>query len=82
MKSPRSSSWKRGSGYGGSSTGSTRSKRTGGLNRLDGDEVSSTGTIDRLGRSQQVTTVNESGLYDVIFQSRKPEAKRFRRSLG
>lgn len=32
-----------------------------------------------LGGKQQVTTVNESGLYDVIFQSRKPEAKRFRR---
>ena len=38
--------------------------------------VSSTYT---LGGKQQVTTVNESGLYDVIFQSRKPEAKRFRR---
>ena len=36
-------------------------------------------TTDTLGGKQQVTTVNESGLYDVIFQSRKPEAKRFRR---
>lgn len=47
--------------------------------RLERDDVGTTDTIDRLGRSQQVSTVNESGLYDVIFQSRKPEAKRFRR---
>ena len=39
-------------------------------NRLDGDDLSTTYAIDRLGRSQGVTTVNESGLYDVIFQSR------------
>lgn len=30
-------------------------------------------------RDYEVSIVNESGLYDVIFQSRKPEAKRFRR---
>lgn len=30
-------------------------------------------------RHYEVSIVNESGLYDVIFQSRKPEAKRFRR---
>lgn len=38
--------------------------------RLVGDDLGTTEVIDRLGRSQQVTTVNESGLYDVIFQSR------------
>lgn len=47
--------------------------------RVEEDDRSTTSVIDHLGRSQQVTTVNESGLYDVIFQSRKPEAKRFRR---
>src|SRR5699024_7213120 len=33
----------------------------------------------RLGRTQQATFVNEDGLYDVILDSRKPEAKRFRK---
>lgn len=47
--------------------------------RLDKDDIGSTDTIDRLGRSQMVTTVNESGLYDVILDSRKPQAKQFRR---
>ena len=47
--------------------------------RLDEHDLSTVKVIDSLGRSQQVSTVNESGLYDVIFQSRKPEAKRFRR---
>ena len=42
--------------------------------RLEEDDLGSTDTIDRLGRSQTVTTVNESGLYDVILDSRKPEA--------
>ena len=47
--------------------------------RLD-DDVSSTYPIqDRLGRTQQATFVNEDGLYDVILDSRKPEAKRFRK---
>ena len=47
--------------------------------RLD-DDVSSTYPIqDSLGRTQQATFVNEDGLYDVILDSRKPEAKRFRK---
>lgn len=37
--------------------------------RLEDYDRNSTPVIDRLGRSQGVTTVNESGLYDVIFQS-------------
>lgn len=49
------------------------------VSRLHKDDVGTTDTIDRLGRSQRVTTVNESGLYDVILDSRKPQAKRFRR---
>lgn len=47
--------------------------------RIMEDDISTTDVIDRLGRSQTVTTVNESGLYDVILDSRKPEAKKFRR---
>ncbi|SET76720.1 Prophage antirepressor [Oceanobacillus limi] len=44
------------------------------------DDVSSTYPIqDSLGRTQQATFVNEDGLYDVILDSRKPEAKRFRK---
>lgn len=34
--------------------------------------------FDRLGRKQMANFVNEGGLYDVIFESRKPEAKAFR----
>lgn len=33
--------------------------------------------IDNLGRKQQATFINESNLYKVIFQSRKPEAEEF-----
>ena len=35
--------------------------------------------MDTLGGKQSMTAVNESGLYDLIFQSRKPEAKVFRK---
>lgn len=47
--------------------------------RLDQDGVSQTHTIDSMGREQTVTIVNESGLYEVILRSDKPEAKRFRK---
>lgn len=44
------------------------------------DGVSSTHTImDSLNRVQEVTVINEDGLYDVILDSRKPQAKRFRK---
>lgn len=44
------------------------------------DDVSSTYTIpDSLGRKQDTTIVNEDGLYDVILESRKPEARAFRK---
>ena len=47
--------------------------------RLD-DGVVSTDTIsDSLGRTQIANFVNEDGLYDVILDSRKPEAKAFRK---
>lgn len=44
------------------------------------DDVSSTYPIpDALGRIQETTIINEDGLYDVILESRKPEAKAFRK---
>ena len=47
--------------------------------QLDPDDLSSTEVIDSLGRQQRARTVNESGLYGLIFQSRKLEAKVFKR---
>jgi len=47
--------------------------------RLDDDEVSLTHIIDSIGRNQETTIVNESGLYNVILRSDKPEAKQFKR---
>lgn len=35
--------------------------------------------VDTLGGKQKMASVNESGLYSLIFQSRKPEAKSFRK---
>lgn len=48
------------------------------LGRLDDDEKGISST-DTLGGTQQVATVNESGLYSLILGSRKPEAKRFKK---
>lgn len=45
---------------------------------LDEDEKG-TSTIGTLGGNQTMLTVNESGLYALIFKSRKPEAKAFRK---
>ena len=47
--------------------------------RLDADEVSLTDLTDSMGRQQETTVVNESGLYNVILRSDKPEAKPFRK---
>lgn len=47
--------------------------------RLDVDEWSQTPVSDRLGRSQDTYIINESGLYNVILRSDKPEAKPFRK---
>lgn len=49
------------------------------VNRLDSDEVGQTEVIDSLGRKQIAYIVNESGLYNVILRSDKPEAKPFRK---
>jgi prophage antirepressor-like protein len=46
--------------------------------RLDDDEGCPV-VVDTLGGQQQVSAVNEPGLYSLILTSRKPEAKRFKR---
>ena len=48
------------------------------ISRLDDDEK---GVVisDTLGGKQEMSTVNESGLYSLILTSRKPEAKRFKK---
>lgn len=47
--------------------------------RLSDEVISNYPIIDRLGRTQNALFVNEDGLYDVIFESRKPEARSFRK---
>lgn len=49
------------------------------LSRLDSDERDGVGITDPMGRNQEVTVINESGIYHLIFQSRKPEARAFRK---
>lgn len=46
--------------------------------RLDADEKG-VGQIDTLGGSQTMNIINESGLYNAILRSDKPEAKPFRK---
>lgn len=46
--------------------------------RLDPDEKGVT-IADTPGGQQEMSTINESGLYSLIMTSRKPEAKRFKR---
>ncbi len=48
------------------------------VGRLDDDERGSV-IVDTLGGPQEMATVSESGLYSLVFRSRKPEAKRFRK---
>lgn len=44
------------------------------------DDIVSTDTVpDSLGRPNKATIINEDGLYEVILDSRKPEAKAFRK---
>lgn len=45
--------------------------------RLKEDGVTTSKVIDRLGREQEATFINESNLYKTIFQSRKESAERF-----
>lgn len=48
------------------------------IRRLDADERASL-VVDTPGGEQKVGCVSESGLYHLIFKSRKPAAKRFRK---
>ena len=47
--------------------------------RLDEDERNQIPVIDSIGRKQNTTIINESGLYNVILRSDKPQAKPFRK---
>lgn len=47
--------------------------------RLSDEVISNYPILDSLGRTQQALFVTEDGLYDVILDSRKPEAKTFRK---
>ena len=47
--------------------------------RLEEDEVCQVPLTDSLGRTQETTVISESGLYNVILRSDKPEAKPFRK---
>lgn len=49
--------------------------------RLNSDDVRTADAIDELGRKQIINVTCESGLYDLIFVSRKPEAKEFKRRV-
>lgn len=49
------------------------------VRRLEEDEVCQIPLTDSLGRTQETTVINESGLYNVILRSDKPEAKPFRK---
>ena len=48
------------------------------IDRLDDDEKGRH-TVTTLGGPQEVVVINEAGLYNLVFTSRKPEAKRFKR---
>lgn len=47
--------------------------------RLPDDVLSKYHILDRLGRSQEMLIVNEYGTYEAVFESRKKEAKEFKR---
>jgi anti-repressor protein len=46
---------------------------------LDEDEKGCVSIADAIGRLRETTIINESGLYELIWKSRKPEAKAFKR---
>ena len=49
------------------------------VKRLDDDEVHLMDLVDSKGKNQEMYAVNESGLYNVILRSDKPEAQKFKR---
>ena len=46
---------------------------------VDGDDTLKQGITDSLGRTQQTTLINESGLYSLILGSKLPSAKKFKK---
>lgn len=46
---------------------------------VDGDDTLKQGVIDSIGRMQNTTLINESGLYSLILSSKLPKAKEFKR---
>lgn len=55
------------------------SNTTDALKNLDGDDLANSEVIDSLGRAQTANVINESGLYSLIFASRKERAREFKR---
>ena len=53
------------------------SKHRDAISRLDEEERGSV-IVDTLGGKQNVTAINEYGLYSLVFTSRKPEAREFK----
>lgn len=49
------------------------------VTRLDDDERDGVCLTDAIGRQQEATIINESGLYSLVMSSRKAEAKKFKR---
>lgn len=47
--------------------------------RLPGEVISNHPISDTLGRKQEMLIVNEYGIYEAVFESRKKEAKNFKR---
>ncbi len=47
--------------------------------RLDKNDVTIRDVIDSMGRNQKLTIINEGALYQLIFRSRKSEAKSFKK---
>lgn len=47
--------------------------------RLEKDDIRTTDGVDAKGRKSKVYIISEYGLYDLILQSRKEEAKKFKR---
>jgi prophage antirepressor-like protein len=50
--------------------------------RLEPGDLSTAEVIDSVGRKQEANVVNEAGLYDVVFMSRKKSAKDFKRWIS
>lgn len=46
---------------------------------VDKDDTLKQGVTDSIGRTQQTTIINESGLYSLILSSKLPTAKKFKR---